>query len=247
MTPLELAFAHGGKIVLVGLVGGTPSREVFVARYLPNGRYDRSFSSDGHRIIRVAPAQSSRSVAVDRRGRIVLGAGTLAKPRRTWIPTVIRLRADGRLDRSFSGDGRVKVNPTRSDEQLSDVTIDRRGRIIAVSDAGSVGSVIRLRPNGRLDGSFSRDGKQLTGTITPQSVSVDEKNRIILVGAREGIGDPIPNIERLRPNGRVDRAFFSYVDEMSDLTDHFLDSRGRIVAGGAVTRLRVGVARVLNP
>jgi len=249
MTPLELAFAPGGKIVLVGLVGGTPSKNVFVARYLPNGRYDRSFSSDGHRVIRVAPAQSSRSVAVDRRGRIVLGSGTLAKPSRrvSWIPTVIRLRADGRLDRSFSGDGRVKVNPTRSDEQLSDVTIDRRGRIIAVSGAGASGSVIRLRPDGRLDRSFSADGKQLVGTITPQSVSVDEKNRIILVGAREGLGDPIANIVRLRPNGRMDGAFNGYVGKMAELTDHFLDSRGRIVAGGSVTRLRVGVARLLNP
>jgi len=83
------------------------------------------------------------------------------------LPTVA-LAAAGALDPTFSGDGKLTTNvhPTRTD-LLYDLAIQSDGKIVAVGTSQTSGSgiisVVRYRPGGALDKTFSGDGKQFTG------------------------------------------------------------------------------------
>jgi hypothetical protein len=52
---------------------------------------------------------------------------------------------------------------------------------------------------------------------------------------------------RLKPSGELDSKFEDRASAMWFYTDHFLDSRDRIVAGGIAGEIGVAVARVFNP
>jgi uncharacterized delta-60 repeat protein len=251
VTPNEIALGRDGTITLVGSVGGTPSRRVLVARFRPNGRLDRRFSGNGYRILTVGEAQASRSVAIDRRGRTVVGSGSSMKSGNGGaraVFSIFRLTGKGRLDPSFAGDGRVEVDPSNADDQFQDLSIDRRGRITAVGDTtGPSGSIARLRPNGRLDRSFSRDGRKGLD-MSPSSVSTDRRGRVIVVGSESyGGWSSAAAILRLWPNGADDRSFDTNPGGLSYLKDHFIDGRNRIVASGARGRRTVGAVRIINP
>lgn len=247
VVPMEMVFASGGKIVVVGLIEKGNSEGVCVTRFLADGRLDLTFSGNGYRIIAAGSTQSSGGVAIDGRGRIVVGAGDTIrigakKNRRADVFSVIRLKSDGQLDRSFSEDGRMIIDasgPNSNDSWLSDVTLDRRNRILAVGGNGfSQGIVARIQTSGILDASFANEGIK-TLPFGPSSVSVDRKGRIVSVGSRSfEWSNPESVVSRLRPNGAEDFLYESELNEpghtgsYSGLGDHFLDSRGRIVAGG---------------
>jgi uncharacterized delta-60 repeat protein len=248
-TPLEVALGRDGKVVMVGLVGGTPSRRVFVARFMPNGRPDRGFAGDGYRVLRVGAAQASRSVTIDRRGRTLVGSGSAMKDGggAKAVFSIFRLTGKGRLDRTFSGDGRVNIDPARSDDQFEDLALDGQGRILAVgSTTGPNGSIIRLSPGGSLDRSFAARGRK-TLDMSPGSVSADRKGRVIVVGSMDLSGPTTGSALRLRPNGSVDSSFNTFTGGLSYFSDHFIDGRNRIVASGAKRSRAAGVVRILNP
>lgn len=248
-TPDEIALARDGKIVMVGSIGGLPARRVLVARFTTRGNLDRTFSGNGYRILRVGAAQASRSIAVDRRGRVVVGSGTRIKAGSGAKEafSIFRFTRKGRLDPSFAGDGRVEVDPSIADDQFQDLSIDRRGRITAVGNTtGPAGSIARLLFNGRLDRSFAGRGRKGLD-MSPVSVSTDRRGRSILVGSVDFGWGSYSSIQRLWPNGAEDRSFDTSTGGLSYFRDHFIDGRNRIVASGARGRHAVGAVRVLNP
>jgi uncharacterized delta-60 repeat protein len=157
-----------GKIVTVG--GDKPlyAKGLTVARFNPNGTPDRSFDGDGVKVVRLGgrkDASTALAVAMDRRGRVVVG-GTWSKqtepggagedPQFRHFWALLRLTRNGKLDRSFSGDGKV-VTRFSAEGGIYALALASRGRIVAV---GSGFNVARYRSNGRLDRSFSRDGRR---------------------------------------------------------------------------------------
>jgi uncharacterized delta-60 repeat protein len=110
----ELSVAHAvalqrdGKIILSGEVecsfgvatcGG-------LARYLPNGALDPSFGHGG--TVRTGFVGGRfRGLAVQANGRIVAAGATLGQSGANF--GIARFLPDGRLDRTFSGDGWAKV------------------------------------------------------------------------------------------------------------------------------------------
>jgi uncharacterized delta-60 repeat protein len=141
-----------------------------VARYLPDGRLDRSFSRDGLASVDFGFGDADATALALRPGGKILVAGHGARNLyRTGDDfAVARLRADGRLDRSFSGDGRVTVN---FGHQLSDsvrgLALRRDGRIVLAGSSGKRGTVpriavARLLASGRLDRTFGAGGRRLT-------------------------------------------------------------------------------------
>lgn len=240
-TPLEMAFAPGGRIVVVGHFGGMPSANTAVVRYRANGRLDRSFSGDGLVRYGVAANQLTRSVAVDRRGRIVVGSPGGAKYRH--IHDIARLLPDGRFDRSFGSNGRRQVNavPTRGTfEEITDVAVDRQGRILVAGGSNSsAGTVVRLRPRGGIDRSFGTRGVTEMAWFTPKSIAFDRAGRVIVIGS-----DMFGQIWRLGRNGKQDRSFGGYLSRTELLTDGFVDRKGRVVAGGNRTNKVLVVARL---
>jgi uncharacterized delta-60 repeat protein len=257
VAPGELAFYPGGRILAVGW---SRSKGGFVARYRADGHLDRTFSNDG--ILRLKPDQGFGglgSVAVDRSGRIVLGVRYAQRVGTRFgrgQMGLVRLLSNGRFDRSFSRDGIASFKvPSVSRATTSDLTIDRRGRIVAIASYDG-SSVVRVSPSGNLDRSFAKNGVNGPNwSFHAFSISVDDKGRVLVLGydqPPDGAGTRTPvEIDRLKSNGRNDPRFGFNVRYYNDfrlgpIEDHFVDSRGRIVAGGQ-GRKGPSVIRVLNP
>jgi hypothetical protein len=130
--------APGRRVVLAGYAGDRFARErrVAVARVHRDGRLDTSFGADGRATTRFSGHSADWVAGADvgRRGSVALAVESCLPPFRCRLG-VARFRRDGRLDTSFSDDGRrlLIFGTTRSDAH--DVTVDRRDRIIAVGSA----------------------------------------------------------------------------------------------------------------
>jgi uncharacterized delta-60 repeat protein len=167
-TVTDIEVLGGGKLVLAGQVTAkTPGR---VVRLTSNGALDTQFSGDG-----IVPLPYElQGVDVDSKGRAVT-AGTLIKElapgsRKTDFG-VARIRPNGTLDDTFSGDGKATLNSDVVDD-VTDVTVDSSDRpiVVGASSSGTFaqewkGLVARWKVGGAIDGSFSGDG-EATATLS---------------------------------------------------------------------------------
>jgi uncharacterized delta-60 repeat protein len=159
----DVALQPDGKIVAVGWrfrYGDAQDDDLFaVARYLPDGRLDRTFSRDGRASLDFGFGDDiAHAVAVQPDGKIlVAGGGTRNRYRTESDFAFARFRPDGRLDRTFSGNGLATVHfgGLLSDTAFG-IALRRDGRIVAAGASGKKDSVpriavARLRPNGSVE------------------------------------------------------------------------------------------------
>jgi uncharacterized delta-60 repeat protein len=208
------------------------------------GQLDRSFGDDGWVRTRIVAHEQAYAVAIDSHKRIV-AAGPAAD---YGLFGVARYRRSGRLDHSFSGDGKVTTKfsgPGIVYQWASSVAVDSQGRIVAAGgrctyddypqEGGTIigceAPIARYKPNGSPDTSFSGDGKVATdfgGTNRANSVAIDSQDRIVIAG--EDI------VARYRQNGALDPSFgtggIATPPTPAYLTSVAIDSQGRIVAVG---------------
>jgi uncharacterized delta-60 repeat protein len=193
---------------------------IAVARYLPDGRRDTSFSRDG--LLSLDPGygdDSAAAVAIQADGKIVV-AGVVAHVYRTEADfAVVRLRRNGTLDRTFSRDGLATVNLAGKREDIAwSLAIQRDGRIVVAGGSG-IGvraedprfAFVRLNRNGTLDRRF---GKRL---VRPgpsggyaRAILVARDGRILVGGRVFDDADHDASawaLTRLLPSGRLDRSF----------------------------------------
>jgi len=132
---------------------------------------------------------------------------------------VVRLRADGSVDRSFGSDG-VAVNGFGRGRPCgaSKVLVGSDGRILLAGYVGRRGkqhresrafALMRLTADGALDRGFGREGR-LPGRIGPRSEATDlalQGNKILAAGWQRRPGRLTTLLLRYRPSGRPDRGF----------------------------------------
>jgi|tagenome__1003787_1003787.scaffolds.fasta_scaffold20974692_3 uncharacterized delta-60 repeat protein len=210
-----LALQPDGKIV----VGGEGQcRNNFslcsvLVRYLPNGAPDPSFGIRG--IVRTSILGGHiLALALQRNGRIV--AAGRAYNRYGQIFSVSRFLSDGRADRTFSGDGLARIDFGNSYEGAEALGLQRDGKITIAGGGGGLQNfaIARYRTNGRLDRTFSRDGR-LTFSFgrgrwnVAHALAIRSDGRIVLAGeSRVGqIGAPVVALARLTRTGALDRKF----------------------------------------
>lgn len=145
-----------------------------------DGSPDESFSKDGKTQTNFSGSDFAKSVAIDATGRtIVVGNGGEDF-------AVARYLADGKLDRSFGKEGKVRINFAGVDT-ANDVVILKDGRILVVGGANNEQDfgMAMLKADGSLDKSFGVGGRVLTnfsGTDYAEAVAIDNAGRIIVVG-----------------------------------------------------------------
>ena len=256
----DVAVQPDGKIVAAGmrfLGNDAQNDELFaVARYLPNGKLDRSFSRDGLASVDFGYSDAVASaVAVQRGGKIVVaGSGARNASRTEEDFAVARLRANGRLDRSFSGDGRATVDfGHRLSDGVHGLAFGRGGRIVLAGSSGKRGaapriSVARLLANGRLDRSFGAGGRRLTrpGRFGGYARAVVQQpdGRIVVAGRvfdDRRLDTSAWVLARYGRGGALDRSFGRgglVVSDFSTGADWVgalaVQRNGRIVAAGSV-------------
>jgi uncharacterized delta-60 repeat protein len=107
-TGVGLALQRDGKLIVLGTEFSNP----VVARLMPDGSPDDSFSGDGKTIADFGPPGQAKAVAVQPDGKILV-AGLLFDSSGTKIDdtfAVERLQPNGQLDTTFGKDGRAMIN-----------------------------------------------------------------------------------------------------------------------------------------
>ena len=162
-------------------------------------------------------------------GSRVLAIGTTYRKerdgRRTVTRTralVARFRANGHLDRSFSKNGIALINTKQRRDDGAALAVLGNGKILAGFNSGSADhygarlqmAVARLRPNGRLDRRFGRNGVARTrisrGGISNNEMvdlTTDRAGRPVAVGSfqKDYEGGPKDiSVIRLSRSGRLD-------------------------------------------
>ena len=222
------------------------------------GGLDRSLGEHGKVVTRFKyehsrPSFISRpranSVVVDSRNRVV----AVGSADRRFA--LARYKPNGRLDRTFSGNGKVttQVSSAHRDARSEAYAgaIDSRGRIVAVGVAYTKHfseriALARYKPNGHLDHSFGDHGEvrsliESEKANAARAVAIDSNGRIVVAGWLGGPGQFFA-LARYEPNGKLDRSFgengtlltsFSGYDGAESVA---IDAQGRIVAAGFAER-----------
>ena len=218
----DVAIQPDGRIVAVGeLIDGTSNWYFGAFRYLPNGELDPSFGEGGWVDTELGSFEFAHAVALQRDGGIVVaGEGDC---RYAGCFVLARYRPDGSLDPGFGEGGIVRTRfGLLQAARAFDVSVAADGRIVAAGFVQKGGdgldsshfAVARYLPDGRLDQSFSRDGRATVdfgyGNDIAYAVAHQRRGRIVVAG--QGTRNLYRTEDdfafaRFRQNGRLDRAF----------------------------------------
>jgi uncharacterized delta-60 repeat protein len=219
-----VAVQADGRIVAVGQAGCATPWAWAVARYLPNGHLDTSFSGDGRIRTDFSPTldiargvliqPDARIVVVGQSGMVENGNGRFALAR--YMP-------NGTLDSTFSGDGKVQ---TRFDDPCSQAegfaaALQGDGDIVAAGDVGCglpEFGLVRYTPNGHLDTSFGVNGKVHTkpsdktgqdcvGQAEGRDLALQSDGKIVVVGSAGCSNQITWAINRYNTDGSLDPTF----------------------------------------
>ena len=193
-----------GKIVVAG--GSEVAGTFALARYNPNGTLDTTFDGDGKVTTPFfgpffGPAWA---VALQPDGKIVASGGTGAF-------ALARYNANGTLDTTFSGDGRVTTSSTGP---AYSVKVQPDGKIVAAG-GWSTFDLARYNANGTLDTTFDGDGRVATSfggcCSEAYAAAIRSDGRIVVAGTFYpgvfGGAGQVVALARYNTNGALDTTF----------------------------------------
>ena len=195
---------------------------------------DASFGGDGKVISRLRPRGSwAQAVALQSDGRLVVAGGAFdANPKFA----IARYDADGSLDTTFGGDGKVTTDIGPREDYAGAVAVQADGKILAVgrgSGSGPQLALARYDVDGSLDETFAQDGTVVTpavGTAYKYGVALQPDGRIVAAGG--GV------LARFMPDGALDPTFGGDGTVAGSANGVAIQADGKIVAaaGFAVAR-----------
>ncbi|MGI9019727.1 MAG: hypothetical protein ACR2G3_03315 [Solirubrobacterales bacterium] len=219
-------FVHGvaiqpdGKIVIAGSYDGVFSNGDFaLARVKANGKLDPSFSGDGFQKIKFRNGSRDdvgRAVAIQRDGKIVVAGYSYRGS--DYDFALARVKANGKLDHGFSGDGRqtIRFGNGDGDDYAFALAIQRDGKIVVTglsypgSGSASDFAVARVKANGKLDHAFSGNGRQTIkfgNKSVALGVAIQPDGKIVIAGWGDANLDSDFALARLEPDGDLDPSF----------------------------------------
>jgi uncharacterized delta-60 repeat protein len=209
-TARAIAVDGQGRILLAGSTLGA-NHDVAVARLLPGGALDGSFSGNGRFRLDLGADDEAFDVTVAD-GKIVVVGERHGATGTKWF--VLQLHPNGTLDHSFSGDGRLVTDFGRRFEHARTVKIQPSGRVLV---GGSVSNGMneswafaRYLVGGGLDHSFGGDGRvTMSLSMTNEEVEtlVVRSTGIIAGGYAERNFLPTFAIAKLRFDGSRVQSF----------------------------------------
>jgi uncharacterized delta-60 repeat protein len=254
-----LAIQPDGRIVIVGSTRTfgpfqTNLPEFALARYNQNGSLDTSFDGDGKVSTRFTPAWADLGfgIALGPDGKIVTAGWAL--PDGASGPGAIdiaRYNANGSLDASFDGDGRV-VSAPGTDNAGFAVVVQPDRRIVVAGFVDFDLALVRYNAGGRLDSTFGSEGvarSSLGRFAVAQDLVREPDGKLVAAGSvsrsTTDPGDIAFAVARFDRSGEHDDSFhggaistdFGGADQAQALA---LQADGKIVAGGFSARVENG-------
>jgi uncharacterized delta-60 repeat protein len=159
-----LARADGAVVFSVGATPGHAASSAFtVVRLLTTGAPDPAFGARGistvaFRTPAVGDGLGADALHTGPSGTLIVG-GTVLSAGGSQQALIMRLRADGTLDKRFGTRGFAGIARARRDLRVTGVARDSAGRILVAGTARAPYSLVaRLRPSGKRDARFGRRG-----------------------------------------------------------------------------------------
>jgi uncharacterized delta-60 repeat protein len=229
-----VAGLKGGKVLVAGYDEDLGVFAPALALFTSKGRLDRGFGRGGkvlphyggRPISTEGGGERLRDVAVEPDGTIV-GAGDIVSgigegPRRPGA-VVVSYRPDGKIDRAFGHDGRLRILVAHQGRYsgytgFTEVKALPSGKLLVSGYIHQRYVLYRLTADGRIDRSFGDDGRVAFAKPGAHAVkytsffeapfTVDSQGRIVLCVPLfpEGDEEPIAFV-RLLPDGRRDASF----------------------------------------
>lgn len=264
---VTVAIQTDGKVVAAGFATGTTkrgaSRDFALARYNVNGSLDRTFGAGGEVTTNfsggktVATGSNDTVVAmlVQSDGKIVLVGSTIAPHSQIQDMALARYNANGSLDSTFGGGGKVITSHTlipggvdrMGSTQVLDAALQTDGKILlsGVTQRTTTAPwtfasfVARYNTNGTLDTSFGNGGFSVLsassgGTVGMGHLAVEPNGEIVVTNMH--------NLVLLHADDGIDTSFADPVlSRAGDGTPSpgfvALEPDGDIVVGGGFNRV----------
>lgn len=212
VTDLDDVEVRGGKIYASGVSLNSP-RALVLVRFLGDGSLDPTFGNAGIARFRM-PVERRMSAMLD----VTADGNVLVVAQSTQQVTLLRYTSNGRLDPTFAGDGvRQWAASARSSFLPPLVEVDSLGRAVVsameIKGEGADVRVLRFRPRGQLDVTFSDDGERvidLTAYDWNDALAIGPQDRILVGTDGLGSGPGVPSsgaLVRLRTDGGFDDKF----------------------------------------
>jgi uncharacterized delta-60 repeat protein len=239
------------KIVVAGLsdAATTAGYDFALARYNSDGSIDPTFNNNGKVNTDFGSASDEATCTVIQPDGKIVAAGV-------WDNGIdfdfalARYQTNGKLDRTFSQDGKVTTNfGTNAEDDLYAVALQSDGKIVAAGSTHIVThldikfAVARYNTNGSLDTTFGTGGKLTTfigGNSCDGFAVVIQPDGKIIVGGDSYQGTSYDfTLARYNSNGSLDRSFGSggiVTTSLSSADDMIsalaLQPDGKILAAG---------------
>ena len=223
-----------GKLVVAGYTyNSSVGTDFALARYNTDGMLDTSFSGDGKLTIDFGVNDDVKSIFQQTDGKLVVAGNNSS----TSV-ALVRYNADGTLDTSFSGDGKLTASSKLNDSNGSKVFQQVDGKLIVMWSNNYDCHLTRYNTNGTLDTSFSGDGMLATGFGVDSSSSknmVQQNDGKLVIGGQSGNDFALA---RYNIDGTLDNSFdddgklktsFGYVTSILQQAD------GKLVVTGPST------------
>jgi uncharacterized delta-60 repeat protein len=203
----SVAIQTDGKIVAAGYYDST---RFALVRYNTDGSLDTTFGSGGKVITQIGDHSVAHSVAVQTDGKIVAAGFSYNGSYGDFA--LARYNADGSLDTTFDGDGKVTTPIGASDDIAYSITIQTDGKIVAAGSSYNGQNrdfaLVRYNPDGSLDTTFDGDGK-VTTDFGPydeaHSVAIQSDGKLVAAGT----GSHSIALARYTIDGSLDASFGS--------------------------------------
>ncbi len=218
-TVYALALQPNGKIVAAGSsrLGDIP--QFALARYMPDGSLDTTFDTDGKVTISMGDTTGpAEAIAISGNGKITV-AGHAVSTGSPGFFALARFLADGSLDPSFDGDGKVTTPFDEGSSYATSLVLQADGKLVAggyvdtgTSTAPDEFALARYLTDGSLDTSFDEDGKVTTtfpqsGSTKMYDMAVAPGGELIAAGATAASVNYAFGLARYSADGALDSGF----------------------------------------
>lgn len=184
-----VAVQPDGKIIAAGFNDNGTNKDFALARYNADGLLDTSFGTSGRVTTAIGNGHDeARAIAVLPSGKIlVAGYATVNNINQFAL---VCYNADGTLDLSFDGDGKVLTAVGATHSIANAMAVQTDGKIVLAGTASNAANwdfaVARYLPNGTLDAGFDADGKLVTPisnlTDTARAIVIQADGKIVIGG-----------------------------------------------------------------
>jgi len=162
-----------------------------LARYNSNGSLDNTFDGDGKVTTDFGAGDFGYSVVQQSDGKLVVAGRTYNGPGGKQAFAVARYNANGSLDTTFGGSGKVITAVRSTSDAAYNVALQSDGKLVVVGGSSDGAkddiAIVRYNSNGSLDTTFDGDGKLTTALGATASVAfsvvVQSDNKIVVAGA----------------------------------------------------------------